>query len=458
MVVSSVTRRRRQTERDGIGLPNLAAVRRRALAAWRLRCPLVGCLLLAIAVPVHVCAGEAKAAVWTSGGYIKYRSLLTQAPVDSVFRDISGEYLAAQQLESRLKIAARRGRWDFDAQAQLLASRADDLGGAAAGLPALSAGAVLPNDRRRWFDLTRRFSSGGRNTALLRLDRASVGYTGDRVVMRFGRQAISWGNGLLFTPMDIFNPFDPAAIDREYKNGDDMLYLQWLQANGNDVQAVGVMRRDPANGRVSRGQSSVAFKYHGLWRSNEYDLLLAEHYDDRVVGVGFSAGAAGAVWRSDLVWTDTRQRTVFSATAGVTWSWAARQRNWTGVLEYFYNGFGRGDGDYRVDTLESRPALMQRLERGELFNLGRHYLGASINIELSPLLNAGPNVFINLEDPSALGQLVARYDWLQNVQLIAALSVPIGPAGTEFGGPASGDQDKFLSAGPSLFAQLAWYF
>jgi hypothetical protein len=37
--------------------------------------------------------------------------------------------------------------------------------------------------------------------------------------------------------MDLVNPFDPASIDTEYKAGDDMLYVQYLQDNGNDMQA-----------------------------------------------------------------------------------------------------------------------------------------------------------------------------------------------------------------------------
>ena len=53
-----------------------------------------------------------------------------------------------------------------------------------------------------------------------------MGFATDHVVMRFGRQAITWGNGLVFNAMDIFNPFDPAAVDKEYKTGDDMIYGQ----------------------------------------------------------------------------------------------------------------------------------------------------------------------------------------------------------------------------------------
>jgi hypothetical protein len=46
-----------------------------------------------------------------------------------------------------------------------------------------------------------------------------------------------------------------------------------------------------------------------------------------------------------------------------------------------------------------------------------------------------------------------RQDW----QLLGALNLPLGPAGTEYGGIRAG-QDSDLATGPALFAQLAWYF
>ncbi len=74
------------------------------------------------------------------------------------------------------------------------------------------------------------------------------------------------------------------------------------------------------------------------------------------------------------------------------------------------------------------------------------------------MLNFTPNVFINLTDPSALAQLVLAYDWKQDIQLLAALNIPIGPNGSEYGGIDAGLPGLYVSIGPSLFAQLAWYF
>ena len=397
-------------------------------------------------------------AEWTFGGHTKYQYIHTRIPEDSIFQSINGDSLQDHNFEARLKVSVRRGNWDVSSHFQFITVHSDTLSGYRdLPLQTFPAAGVI-NDDRRWFNLTRELKNKGKNASLLRLDRLSVAYTGDKTVLRFGRQAISWGNGLLFTPMDILNPFDPTAVDKEYKSGDDILYGQYLLDNGNDIQAVAVVRRDPASGDVEQNESSMAIKYHGFWGSREFDLLAAEHYAERIIGLGLSTDFGGAVWRGDLVWTDADSGAVLSAVAGSSYSWVAGGRNWTGLLEYYYNGFGQPGEDYSAPGLAANPDLLQRLARGELFNLGRHYLGASVTLEVSPLFNLTPNVFINLGDPSALAQLVFAYDWQQDIQLLGAVSFPIGPNGSEYGGIGAGQPGLYVSTGPSLFAQLAWYF
>jgi hypothetical protein len=68
-----------------------------------------------------------------------------------------------------------------------------------------------------WFDLTNTFARSGPLEASQTLDRLAVTYTAPQWVFRVGRQAITWGSGLVFRPMDLFDPFEPSATDTEYK-------------------------------------------------------------------------------------------------------------------------------------------------------------------------------------------------------------------------------------------------
>ena len=74
------------------------------------------------------------------------------------------------------------------------------------------------------------------------------------------------------------------------------------------------------------------------------------------------------------------------------------------------------------------------------------------------MINVTPNLFYNLGDNSALAQLVVQWDMAQDWQLLGALNLPIGPAGTEFGGLELEGEDLDLGAGPGVFAQVAFYF
>ncbi|MFV2004462.1 MAG: hypothetical protein ACC650_04610 [Gammaproteobacteria bacterium] len=396
------------------------------------------------------------------GGHIKYLFLLNTFPDDSLFLDYVDNPAIDNNGDLRLKLGWKTGDISLVTDYQMVARYGDSVVlnnnlPAAVTLPN-----SIPNDDLRLFDLTRVISQDDNSVVAHRLDRLYIDITGSKAVARIGRQVVSWGNGLIYTPMDFFNPFDPAAVDKEYKTGDDMLYGQYLKQNGDDLQAVWVVRRD-SNGNLSNDVNSAAAKYHGFIGNNEYDLLLARHYDDNIFGAGGIVNIGGAVLRGDLTLTQTdntlaQTNTVASVVSSLSYSWIGWGHNISGIVEYFYNGFGQTNGDYSPAALAKNPELVERFVRGELFTLGRQYIAVSAMIEITPLWVLTPNVFVNANDHSFLTQLVSTYDLKQNWLLLAALSVPVGTAGTEFGGIDSGIADKQLSTELNLFAQLAWYF
>jgi hypothetical protein len=257
--------------------------------------------------------------------------------------------------------------------------------------------------------------------------------------------------------MDFFNPFDPAAIDKEYKTGDDMLYGQYLFDSGNDMQLIRVIRRND-QGNTKSDVSSTAVKYHGLIGNSEYDLLLAHHYEDNIIGFGGNTSLGGAVLHGDITFTDTESETVTSLATGLSYSWVWNETNYSGIFEVFYNGFGIDNSDYSSVSRLQNQDLLQRILRGELFTLGKEYLAASTTIELSPLWLITPSFFHNLSDSSTLIQVLSQHDLTQNLQLLLAADVPFGSDGTEYGGIETGIDNLKLNYDYRFFAQLAWYF
>ena len=392
------------------------------------------------------------------GGHTKLRVVGTSFPSDSLLRELAGSRSLDLEGDLRLTFDAAPGRWTFDADYQLIGLYGDRVEYTRDLPPDVGLFVPrLPDDARRLFDFTKVMHDRDKSALLHRLDRFWAGYATEKTVIRVGRQAISWGNGLFYAPMDLVNPFDPAAIDTEYKAGDDMLYIQYLQDNGNDVQGALVVRRNPLDGEVGREQATAAAKYHGFAGAAEYDLLVAEHYDDVVVGLGGTYSLGGAVLRGDLVVTDTDTDTYTQLVANWSYSWTWRDRNMSGALEYYFNGFGQHDGRYDPQSLAGNPDLLARVARGETFTLGRHYLAGSVLVEMTPLWTVTPTLLANVADPSALLQLVTSFSLSDNMTFLGSLNVPLGRNGSEFGGIES-SSGQYLASGPGVFAQFAWYF
>jgi hypothetical protein len=371
------------------------------------------CLFLLLGLSVVAVADDT---TYEFSGHSKVRLVGQSYPDDSLLRDIAGRRSLDAAAELRLNFSAKRERWSLHTDYQLIA------------LDSKFLPAGVPDDARRLFDFTRSIADGGDSEFVHRLDRFWVGFSGDKVVVRAGRQALSWGNGLFFAPMDLVNPFDPTTIDTEYKSGDDMLYGQYLRDNGDDVQAAAVFRRDPESSDLDSGQGTAAIKYHGFAGEREYDVLVAEHYGNAVIGFGFAGSVGGAIWRGDLVITDAEDDTVTELVTNLSYSWMWKERNVSGMAEYYYDG------------------------------IDRHYLAGGITIEMSPLWTVSPTLIANADDPSALLQLVTRYSLSDNATFLGSVNLPLGSNDTEFGGPATGVPNRYLSFDYGVFAQLAWYF
>jgi hypothetical protein len=393
------------------------------------------------------------------GGHNKARLVADIYPNDSVFNALTGTTASSLENELRLNLDIDRGGWSFSGAWQLYGAWGDRVellratGGGA--LPNLG---YPPNDDRRLMNLTDVIHDEDKVVALHRLDRLSVGYTGDKLVVRAGRQAVSWGNGLLFSPMDIVNPFDPTAVDTEYKAGDDMVYAQYLRNNGDDVEFAQVFRRDPVSGDAESSEATTALKYHGFAGSGEFDILVADHYDETLIAIGGNRSVGGAVVHGDLVWTDSAAGDRVQVVTNLSYSWVWAGMNMSGIVEYYFNEFGLRSDEYDIDGLLGNPDLLERLQRGEAFTLGRQYLAGGITVEMTPLWMLTPNLFANLEDGSALLQIVSRNSVGNEAEILSALNLPLGPGGSEFGGIEAGMSGRYLSSSLSLFVQFAWYF
>jgi hypothetical protein len=105
------------------------------------------------------------------------------------------------------------------------------------------------------------------------------------------------------------------------------------------------------------------------------------------------------------------------------------------------------------------PDLVDRLARGQLFNLRRDYLAAGLTLEVDPLLNLSPTLIADLNDPSLYALVAVTYSLEDNLTLVAGAQAPIGAHGTEFGGvPLSPGSPLLVGPPAQLYLQVRRYF
>ncbi|MEF2144278.1 MAG: hypothetical protein V3573_02430 [Desulfovibrionaceae bacterium] len=320
-------------------------------------------------------------------------------------------------------------------------------------------GLVTPeDDDRRLMDLSWTAWKDDGTVLSHRLDRLCLTLVPDWGEIRLGRQALTWGNGLVFNPLDLFNPFAPTDTVRDYKLGDDMALVQF-QAGDAGIQLIYTPHRDPRDGAGDWEQASLGGKAHFSVGETEIDLLAAKHYEDEIVGAGLRGYAGDAAWRLDASWTFLEERNrgrdgYLSLAANLDYSWNWLGKNWYGFVEIYHNGLSNGEP---TESLAD-PVLSERLARGELHTLGSLYGAAHVEVEVHPLVTLLFTGINNLGDGSTTLLPGLRWSLSDNLELRASGAVFLGDRETEYGGfevPGTGFESR---PSDSFSTRLTWYF
>lgn len=390
-------------------------------------------------------------------GRIKLDALGYDAGADTAEATLG--YQTSNELASQLRLELNhqwqqwkaQAAWQLDARHGNAVERKRAL---AAAYPAL---ADTGTDTSYW-DLERTITDSNNNVISQRLDRLNLGYSSNALVIRLGRQALTWGSGMVFHPMDLVNPFQPVATDTVYKRGTDMAYLQWLLANGSDIQLVGVPHkvRDTQDPKGNKPTQAVFANIVG--DTLQWNLLLAKDRADTVLGIGASGPWGGAAWNLEVIPTYLeRDATRTSVLMNLSYADTFLQRNITLFAEYYHNGFGEVASSYSLAELNSD--LLVRLQRGQLFVTGRDYVSAGATWEWTPLLQLLPTFILNLQDHSSLFDLQLNRSLGNNTNFKAGLRLAIGGRSSEFGGLETVTGSGLYLARPNqLFVRLETYF
>jgi hypothetical protein len=269
-----------------------------------------------------------------------------------------------------------------------------------------------------------------------------------------GRQAIGLGRGVLFSAVDVFAPFSPLEVDREWRPGVDALRAEYRLSDTSSTELLGV-------GGASWDQSALLGRVRGYVGEVDGSLIFGKHAEDFMVGSVFSATVKGAEVHGELAVFDTPE-----AWPGTLWgtdhlvtktvvggSYTFDLENGLTVLaEHHYNGFGVENIEDALVQLQSRD-YRERFLRGDAQILGRQAVAVQLSYPFDDALNGSLLLLASPCDGSGVASPTLRLDLTDHLTVLGSLFVPWGP------GPAGGRLESEYGATPvSLFLQANLYY
>ncbi len=312
---------------------------------------------------------------------------------------------------------------------------------------------LLENDRYRLFDLST--EEGGENfSRTSRLDRLSLSYATENANFRIGRQAFSYGKGIVFSVLDIFNPFSPVAYDREFKVGEDMATFKGNIIEKWNVQLVAVGRRD-SSGSISSDASSFGSILNYEGEGYDVGFLFGANRGNAIGGLSFSKILSEYVLRVDASFYETENSSLKNdILVNIDRGIQVLGYETYLFIEYFYSGLGVSRDSYSDANLD----LNARIRDGEIFTLSKHYLSGGARIELSDLVQLNLLSVVNILDGSSVHRPFLAIEPTDNTRIRIGVALSQGSRGEEFRGFDIDSLNSYISSSQQAFVQLAYYF
>lgn len=275
---------------------------------------------------------------------------------------------------------------------------------------------TLESYRTRW--LTYDWGDGGKLRAPLVLDEFTMKVYIGPVDLSIGRQPIGLGNNFIFTPNDFFHPFAPGAVDTAFRPGVDSLRIDARVGELSQISVIAAMGYGEDD-QPSWRRSAILLR--GSTNAGGFDFsLMGGKAEGRYLAAAAFSGEAwvlGLRGEGNLSFPIDDPRHPFGQLAlGLDHRW---ENSLHLMFEYYYHGNGTTDSGQYLDQL----AVM---DFGADLFLGEHYAALVLSGQPMPLLTLQGMLMANLTDPSILINPSIVYNAADEVEVIAAATIPIG--------------------------------
>lgn len=335
-------------------------------------------------------------------GYFRTLAMLAQAP------DVAESFVSANRLRLQLKGNLAPG------VATDLQYDNDYMFGSHLDTSPLLAGKDIPSSQ--YWNAQSTYVNTPQEFGAHRLYRASVTWSIQDIDIRLGRQRVAWGTGRFWSPLDLINPINPTALDREERLGVDALLLDAKMGPLSRISAVHAPQQDAR-------LNSSALQWHDNVRGVDYSLVAGRFWAEDVLGFDLATQLGQAGLRGEVTTQRTATGSSYSrALAGIDYAFP---NTLTFSVETYYNGNGSSDavqyrwGDYTT---------------GRVVSLATRYWGAFMSYELTPLLKSLNYFVLNADDNSRGVDLRLLWSVRPDTDLVFGGRNFWGAAGTEFRG------------------------
>jgi len=289
------------------------------------------------------------------------------------------------------------------------------------------------------------------------LDRALVALHYERVDLTVGRQAVGWGRGVVFSAIDVFAPFSPLEIDREWRRGIDAVRAD---VRLTDISSLGVVG---AFGE-SWDDSALLGRIRGRSGSGLFDgeFVFGKRAEDTMYAGAFAATVWEAEVHGELAFFDTPEEFVNgglfgddgpAAKAVLGASYTFNVGNGLTVwAEYHFSGFGSEDMAQAQQRLQD-PDYVERFLRGDTQIVGQHATAIQASYLVNDLWTLNLIWIASPDDGSGILTPGVNLTLSDNVTIVASIYFPYGDGPDENGSPRS----EYGAAPVSAFLQFAIY-
>jgi hypothetical protein len=296
-----------------------------------------------------------------------------------------------------------------------------------------SATTLLPSFAPRFYRIWPLGYSTGQGALLSQqfLDRAWIAYQPSGGSIILGRQVLGWGRGTFFSAVDIFAPFSPLELDREWRPGVDALQGDVHVSDQVSVGGVIAPGNDPLipGSPVDWNDSTFAARVHGTFGSLDSELIAGRRGQDRMLGYTGSLPVGDAEVHAEAAVfltpgdipddgmfgnRDLVPKFILGGSNHFAWG--------SGVdasLEYHYSGFGVRDLSSLPDRLAD-PDFQKRYLRGDTQILGKQALSVQLVYKLTDLVTISGHLLESLVDSSGVLAPAVEWNFAEGVTLVGS--------------------------------------